>query len=273
VLGLIAGRGRLPLDVARSARRRGRRVAAVAFRGLADAGLEREAAEVTWLHPGEVSAALAALHSGGVREAVLAGKVPKSALLAGAERLEIDARAAALLARLQDRRDDSILALVASVLEQEGIRLLPQADWVPELVAGEGVLGAVAPTPEQRAEVAFAWPIARALGAHDVGQTVVVRGRAVLALEAIEGTDAAIRRAGEFGPGACVVKLAKPHQDPRFDVPAVGPDTIAALADARAALLAVEAGRTLVLDRERFVSLADAHGIAVLGVRGPERPS
>jgi DUF1009 family protein len=270
-LGLIAGGGALPLAVAHSARSRGRRVAAIAFRQQTDPRLE-QGAEVTWLDPGQVGSALAALRAAGVREAVMAGKVPKSGLYAGPAALRPDAEARALLASLRDRRDDSILAALADFLEQRGIRLLPQAQLVPELLAGEGPLGRSEPGPAQRADLAFGFPIAKAIAGLDIGQTVVVKERAVLAVEAIEGTDAAIRRAGRIAPGACVVKVAKPKQDPRFDVPAVGPETLAAMLEAKAALLAFEADHTLVLERDALVQAADAHGIALVGVAAGRLP-
>jgi DUF1009 family protein len=272
VLGLIAGRGALPLEVARSARGRGRPVAAIAFHGQTDPKLEEEA-EITWLHPGEVGAALAALRGAGVREAVMAGKVPKAGLYAGADALQPDTQALALLARLQDRRDDSILGALADWLEERGIRLLGQAEFVPGLVGGEGPLGRTALRPEQRADVAFGFPIAKAIAGLDIGQTVVVKDRAVLAVEAIEGTDAAIRRAGQIGAGACVVKVAKPGQDPRFDVPAIGPETLAVMLEAKASALAFEAGCTLVLERTELVQAADAHEIALVGVAEERLPA
>lgn len=266
-LALIAGRGRLPLEVARAARRRGRRVEAIGFPGETEPALEAEVERLTWLHLGELGALLGTLRKAGAREAVLAGKVPKTLLYGDPSRLRPDATALALLARLRDRKDDSILGALARFLQEEGVRLGAQAELVPELVAGEGVLGRVAPTPAQRADVAFGWPVAKAIGGLDVGQTVVVHERAVLAVEAIEGTDEAIRRGGLLGgPGACVVKVAKPGQDPRFDLPAIGADTLDVMCEVRAAVLAVEAGATLVLDRERLLAAADAAGIAVLGV-------
>lgn len=240
-------------------------MAAIGFPGLTDPRLER-GAEVTWLQPGEVGAALAALKSAGVHEAVMAGKVPKMGLVGGTQPLEPDAEALRLLARLADRRDDSILNAVADFLEERGIRLLPQTDLVSELLAGEGVLGSIEPSDAQRADVDFGLPMAKVVAGLDVGQTVIVKDRAVLAVEAIEGTDAAIRRAGAIAPGGVVIKVAKPTQDPRFDVPAVGPDTLAAMLDAGATVLAVEADCTLILERPALVEAADAAGIALLGV-------
>jgi DUF1009 family protein len=266
-LGLIAGRGRLPGELARAARRRGRRVLAVAFEGETDPGLAADVDRLVRLHLGELGALLDVLREAGASEAVLAGKIAKTHMYGDLRALRADARALALLSRLGDRRDDAILGALADTLEAEGIRLLPQAELVPELLAPEGPLGRVLPGAEQRRDVAFGWQIAKAMGGLDIGQTVVVRDRAVLAVEAIEGTDAAIRRGGQLGrAGACVVKVAKPKQDPRFDLPAVGSDTLDALLEARATVLAVEAGATLVLDREALVARADAAGVALLGV-------
>ena len=273
-LGLIAGRGRLPFELARAARSGGRRIAAVALEGFAEPGLGEAVDDLASLPLGQLERLFGFLRERGVKQVVLAGKVPKGVLYEAPERVRPDARAAALLASLRDRKDDSILLAFAGALEAEGFELLPQADLAPELLAEEGVLGAVAPAPAQLADLAFGWPIAKALGALDVGQTVVVEGRAVLALEAIEGTDEAIRRGTSLGRGgACVVKVAKPQQDARFDVPTVGLATVRALAAGRAALLAVEAGRTLLLEREAMLREADAAGIAVLGVDGRRLPA
>ncbi len=270
MLGLLAGRGRLPVDVARAARRRGLRVAAVAFVDETDPALEREVDAIAWLHLGELERLLGFLVERGARDAVMAGKILKTSLYGDLARLRPDGRAIALLASLRDRSDDGILGAIAGELASHGVVLRPQAALVPELFADRGVLGRVAPSEAQRRDAAFGFRIAKALGAVDVGQTVVVRERAVMALEAIEGTDAAIRRGAALGgPGVTVVKVAKPRQDPRFDLPAVGPDTLRVLAETKAAALAVEAGATLVVDREELVATADAHGIAVIGL-GPE---
>jgi len=268
-LGLIAGRGVFPLEVARCARRRGQRVVCVAMREMADAHLEELVDELHWIHPGEVGAGVAAFRAAGVEEAVMAGKVAKGSLIADPEALRLDGQAESLLAELPDFEDDSVLGKAADFLAALGIRLLPQHALCPELLAGEGVLTKAAPTAAQRADLDFGFPIARAIGGLDIGQTVVVKDRAVLAVEAIEGTDAAIRRGGALAAGACVVKVAKPDQDSRFDVPAIGPDTVRVLAEAGIAALGFEAGATLVLEREELVREADAHGIAVAGLSGP----
>jgi DUF1009 family protein len=271
-LGLVAGAGALPREIARAAGRAGRPVVAVAFRGLTDPELGESVGETAWLHLGELEALVGALRERGVVEAVLAGKVAKSALYGDPLPHRPDALALELLAGLRDRRDGAILAALADLLETRGIRLLPQAALVPELLAGEGPLGARAPSPDEWADLRFGWRAARRLAELGAGQTAVVKDRAVLALEAVEGTDEAIRRGGRLGgPGACVVKLAGPSCDPRFDLPAVGPVTLSVLREVGVRALAVEAGRTVVLERERFREGADAAGLTVVGCP-PEGP-
>ena len=151
-----------------------------------------------------------------------------------------------------------------------GLELLPQYAHAPDLLVGQGALTKTVPTEAQWADIRFGFPIAKTIGDLDIGQTVVVRDRAVMAVEAIEGTDATIRRAGGIAKGTCVVKVAKPSQDPRFDVPTIGPGTVASLAEAHVAVLAFEAGSTVVLEREVVVRDADAQGIAIVAVDGAE---
>lgn len=269
VLGLIAGGGALPLDLVRAACRQGFEVVAIAFHDHTDPEIA-DAAAVTWLHPGEVDVALAALERAGVRDAVMAGKVPKGALHGGGASARLDDTARALLDATPERGDAALSRAVADLLDGRGIRLLPQAALVPELVAGVGPLGRRRPTLAESEDIAFGCGLARAVAALDIGQTVVVKRGCVLAVEAIDGTDATIERAGRIASGGCVVKVARPGQDPRFDLPAIGPQTLRAAVAARASLLAFEAGRTLVLDRAATVAAADAHAIALIGVALPD---
>lgn len=264
-LGLIAGDGALPRAIARAARAKGREVIGVAFPDITDPALEGDVSRIRWLSPGRVGEVLEFLAHSGVKDAVMAGKVAKAGLLAG--RLELDDRGRALLSGLPDLRDGTVLGALASVLESEGIELRPQAALVPELLASEGILGGVNPTPDQLEDVAFGWPIAREIAGMDVGQTVVVQDRSVVAVEALEGTDEAIRRAGKLGRSRlCIVKVARPEQDPRFDLPAIGPGTLEVAALSGVRVVAIEAGRTVVLDREAVVARANAAGIALIGV-------
>jgi hypothetical protein len=266
-LGLLAGQGRFPLEVVREARRRGERVVAVGIRGDADPALEAEADVFEWVHLGQLQRLVDVFAAEGVERAVVAGKIPKSRLYDPAA-LHLDERAISVLRRLADRKDDSIQSALAGELEREGITLLDQPDAAPSLFVGEGPVGSVEPSAAQRADLAFGWAVARSLGEHDIGQSVVVRDCAVVAVEAIEGTDATIARAGQLAPGGglVVVKVAKPGQDPRFDMPAIGPDTIKALAAAGAGAIFFEAGCTVVLEQPGVIRDADAQGIAVVGV-------
>jgi len=265
--GLIAGLGRFPIEVARAARSDGQSVVAVGLCGLTEASLADEVDAFTWVHLGQIETIMATFRDAGAAELVMAGKVPKTFLWKQPELVQPDATALRVLQGLADRKDDSLLGAVADLLVEEGFTLLGQAELAPSLFAEEGVLGTVDPAAEQLRDIAFGWPVAKAIGELDVGQTVVVRGAAVLALEAVEGTDEAVARGCALGePGASVVKVAKPKQDMRFDVPTIGPTTLRALAEGGALALAVEAGKTVVLDRQQVLRLADEHGIAVLGV-------
>jgi DUF1009 family protein len=270
VLGLFAGQGQRPLTIAGAARRGGTKIACVALHEMTDPAIDSVVDDVTWIHLGEAAAGITALRQSGVRQAVMAGKVPKLVLYQGSDALRLDGNAARVMDALRDRKDDTILIAIAEFLSGAGIELLPQWSLSPELLAGAGPLGRHAPSDEQRADIAFGFPIAKQMGQLDIGQTVVVRQRAVLAVEAIEGTDQAIRRAGGIAPEGCVVKVAKPQQDPRFDVPAIGPDTIESMLVAKARVLAFEADATIVLEREQVIARADAEGLVVVGVRSED---
>jgi len=270
-LGLVAGSGRLPAEIAASARRRGRRVVAVGLRELADPALAESVDAFEWAWLGDFARMLGWLRQAGAADVALGGKVPKAFLWERRDAVRPDALALGALATLGDRKDDSLLGMVVEVIEAEGFRVRSQLELAADLVAPAGVLGGVAPTPEQERDIAFGWPVAKALGALDVGQSVVVQDAAVLALEAVEGTDAAIERGAALADsrrGVVVVKVAKPRQDPRFDVPTIGLATLRTLVKGGGGALAVEAGHTLVLEREALVAEADAHGIALVGVDG-----
>ena len=272
-LGLIAGDGSLPLEVARGAKASGRNVCAVAYTGITDLTLQDEVDSATWLHLGELSALLAVFADNGVKQAIMAGKVSKQHLYGDTAALRPDARALELISQVSDLRDDSILEAIARVLADDGIELLPQLHFCPQLVATPGVLGKAQPTAAHWADIAFAWPIAKAVGGLDLGQSLIVESQAVLAVEAIEGTDAAIRRGGALGRGeAALVKVAKPDQDRRYDVPTIGPATLRTMLDSNVAVLAFEASCTIILDREELMRIADAHGVPVvaIGALGPE---
>src|SRR5512140_2538340 len=267
-IGLIAGGGRFPLLFAESARRAGHRVVAVAHRSETDAALAGAVDAIAWVKLGQVGHVLAALREGGATQTVMLGAITKKRVFADAM---LDATGLKLLARIAVRSDDNLLRALARFLEEEGIPVTDPTPFLADRLAREGVLGKHAPTDEEVADAHYGLELARGIGRLDLGQTVVVKDRVALAVEALEGTDACIRRGGELARsgGFVVAKAVKPGQDRRFDLPAVGPDTIDVLREAGARVLAVEAGATLVMDLARMVEKADRAKVVVLGVRAP----
>ena len=265
-VGLIAGSGRFPVLFAETARRRNVGVVAVAHIGETDQALEGAVEAITWVHAGQVQAIIDALKQADVTRAVMVGGIAKPRLFV---EFKPDARALAVIARCGTLRDDVLLRALARELETEGIQIVESTLYLQDIVPTEGVLSTRHPTPEEWADIHFGFRAAKVIGQFDIGQSVVVRGSAVVAVEGIEGTDATIRRAGQLVNGdIVVVKACKPTQDLRFDLPAVGPATIRTIAEVKGRALAMEAGRTVILDREEMIALADATGIAVVAVNG-----
>jgi DUF1009 family protein len=267
-LGLIAGNGRFPFLVAAGARRAGRRVVAVAIREEASSELAESVDEIHWVGLGQLGKCIDALRTAGATEAVMAGQVKHKQIFSD---VVPDLKMMGLLARLAFKNTDSLIGAVADLLRREGITLLPSTAFLQEDLAKRDALGDRSPSRSEKLDIEYGRTIARRLADMDLGQTAVVKDRAAVALEAMEGTDEAIRRAGRLaGPGCVVVKVAKPKQDMRFDVPVIGPGTIEAMREARARVLAVDAGRTLLLDRRVLLTMADAAGVAVWGMHEGE---
>jgi DUF1009 family protein len=266
-LGLIAGNGRFPFLVAAAGRRAGRRVVAVAIKEETDPALAGEVDEIHWVSLGQLGRCIDALKGGGVREAVMAGQVKHKQIFAG---IVPDLKMMALLARLALKNTDSLIGAVADTLGREGIALLSSTALLQDQMATAGAMTRRRPSGDELKDVEYGREVARALAGFDVGQTVVVKERAAVAVEAMEGTDEAIRRAGRIaGAGCTVVKVAKPRQDVRFDVPVVGPGTVAAMSEAQARVLAVQAGATLLLDRADLLAAAERADLAVWGFEAP----
>lgn len=266
-LGLIAGNGRFPFLVLDAARRLGRDVTVVALVEETDRALEAAAAaqgaRLHWISLGELKRCVEILQAAGVTEAVMAGQVKHTQLFSS---VMPDPLLQAALRRVEAATTDALIAAVADVLRDWGITLIDSTALLAPLLARPGVLTGRAPTEDEWQEFAFGYRVADALAGLDIGQTIAVKRRAVVAIEAMEGTDAVIARAGALaGPGVCIVKVAKPRQDMRFDVPVVGVATVEAMRAAGAAALSIDAGKTLVLDGEAFFAAADAAGIAVVG--------
>jgi DUF1009 family protein len=276
-LGLIAGNGRFPFLLLDAARAQGLSVVVAAIREETDAEIDRRAAEdsgitVHWLSLGELSRLIETFHKEGVTKAVMAGQVKHKQIFSS---IRPDWRLAKLLLNLRSRNTDMLLGAVAKVLEDEGIELMSSTAFLEPLLAEEGVLTERAPDEDERRNIEYGLSVARAVAGFDIGQTVVVAAQACVAVEAMEGTDAAVERAGRLMETLeedastlerrlTVVKVAKPNQDMRFDVPVIGVTTIEAMIRAGASCLSVEAGRTLLFDREALLKRADEAGIAIV---------
>ncbi len=269
-IGLIAGNGTFPLLVLRAARARGHDVAVVAIEGEAHASIDDLAlslggTSVRWLPAGELAQCIASLRDAGVTQAVMAGQVRHASMFS---RIRPDATLQSALAGLRTRNTDALVSAVASVLQQHGIGVMDSTALLADLLAAPGVLTDATPTDAMLADFGFGYAVADAVAGLDIGQTIVVKDRAVVAVEAMEGTDDVIRRAGELaGPGTRVVKVAKPAQDMRFDVPVVGVRTIERMQAAGADALSIDAGKTLVIDGPAVVEAADRAGIVIVGRR------
>jgi len=266
-IGLIAGNGRFPFLVLDAASALGHEVVVVAVKEEADADLEEAArargAVVHRVSLGHLGRAIAILKDARVTQAVMAGQVKHTKIFSS---IVPDLTLLSVLMRLKARNTDALIAAVADVMRDRGVELLDSTAFLQPLLAGEGPLTSRPPSEEERADFEFGYRTADLLAGADVGQTIVVKDRAVVAIEAMEGTDEVIARAGRLaGPGTRVVKVAKPDQDMRFDVPVVGVATIEAMRRAGATALSIDAGQALVLDGSSFVRTAESAGIAVLG--------
>lgn len=264
-IGLIAGGGKLPGLFARAARRQGLQVHAVAHEGETDPGLEALVDSMQWVRVGQADRIVRALKARGVDRAVMAGSIGRVRSLTQARP---DLGMLKIAARLRTFRDDALLRGIADYFHAKGVEIVAPTDFVQEVLAPEGLLAGPKLDAQQEADVALGLEVAAALGAADVGQTVVVKDGVVLAVEAVEGTDEAVRRAGRLGgPGAVVVKRCKPGQDERFDLPAAGPVTLEVMREAGAKVLALHARKTVLLDADRLVREGERLKISVVGVR------
>ncbi len=266
ILGLIAGMGELPKLVADEAREKGYRVFAIGLEPLADKNLSDHVDSVKRISVGKLGEIIGTLKKNHIKEAVMAGKVPKSLIFKS--KVIPDLRAVKLLFSLKDKSDDSILLAIAKELEKDGIKLLNTTDFSLSFMTPEGILTGERLSENEWKDIAFGWKIAKEIGRLDIGQTVVVKDQAVMAVEAIEGTDEAILRGGKLaGEGAVVIKVAKPKQDMRFDVPVVGMNTLKSMIEVNARVLAIEAGKSILLQRKKIIKEADEAGISVVGYK------
>lgn len=263
-IGIIAGGGQFPLLFAQAVRRHGLKVYAAAHQGETDETLADKVDALQWVRLGQLGKIIDFFKKEGVTKTVFIGSITKTNIFRD---VRPDLKGLGLWNKIDIKQDDSILRAIADRLAKDGIEVVASTSYVPELIFPQGILTRKKLTKEQKNDIVFGWKIARAMGGLDIGQCVVVRNQTVLAVEAIEGTDAAIRRGGTLGKEkAVVVKLKKPNQDLRFDLPAVGEKTIVSMLEVKAAVLAVEAGYALFFDRESVIRTADAAGLVVVGV-------
>ena len=266
-LGLIAGNGRFPIIFADNAKKLGYHVSAVAHEGETDPELANHVDRIHWIKIGQLNKLIKAFHDDQVHQAVMLGGIKKTHVFTT---VRPDFRALALAARLALWKDDDILREIAKELEKEGISICDSTFGLEGILADEGPLTGREPSEKEWEDIRYGWEVAHDIGRLDIGQCVVVKDRVVVAVEAVEGTDEAIKRGGQLAKdGAVVVKRCKPQQDLRFDLPAIGPRTIEIMASVQASVLAIEAGRTIILDRDLMLKKAKLAGIAVVGIVKP----
>ncbi len=264
-IGLIAGNGRFPMLFAQAAKAKGFGVICVAIEEEADKKISEYADEVFWIKLGEFSKLITIFKQEGIDKAVMAGQIKKAHIFDTS--LKLDNIAKTILNSISNNRDTLILSAAIAKLKSSGIKIINSATFLGELLPERGILTKRKPTDKERADIAFGVPIARKIAALDIGQAIAVKERVVVAVEAVEGTDETIKRAAKLaGPGLVIIKVARPFQDMRFDIPVVGINTIKALIEAGSNVLAVESKKTLLMDRDELINFADANGISVVSV-------
>jgi UDP-2,3-diacylglucosamine hydrolase len=272
-LGLLAGNGRFPFLVLDAARAQGHEVTIIAIKEETftelNAAAERHAAQIHWISLGQLGTCIRLLKQAGVTTAVMAGQVKHTKIFGG---VMPDMTFIAVLRKLTSRSTDGLIGAVANVLRDHGIELVDSTSLLTPLLAKPGVMTRRAPTDDEQRDFEFGYKMADVIAGLDIGQTIAVKHQAVVAVEAMEGTDEVIARAGHLaGPGVRIVKVAKPAQDMRFDVPTVGVQTIESMRAAGGRVLAIEAGRTILIDEAETVARADRYGIAVAALAAPPR--
>jgi len=265
-IGLIAGNGQFPIIFAKNAKAKGYSVYTAAYHGEADKDLGRHVAHLEWFHLGQVKRLIKYFHENEITQAVMIGGIRKTRLFTD---VKPDIKAIAMIAGIRSTHDDGILRAFAGVLEKEGIIIRSSTFLLPDLLAPTGVWTRRKPSKAEKKDIALGWKIAKEIGRLDIGQCVVVGGGSILAVEAVDGTDATIERGGRLGHGeAVVVKVCKPNQDTRFDIPALGLQTIETMQAAGAQVLAVEAGKAVVFNRPEMIEKADKYNIAIVALDG-----
>lgn len=263
-IGLIAGSGQFPILFAQAARKKGMQVHAAAYKQEADPALDQHVDSLQWLYVGQIKKLIKYFHKHNVTQAVMLGAISKPRMFTN---VRPDTKAIALIAGMRHTHDDALLRGFADILKAEGVEIKPSTFLLPEMLAPAGVWTRRQPSKQDHKDIELGWKLAKQIGRLDIGQCIIIRQGSVLAVEAIEGTDAAITRGGQLGRGqAVVVKVCKPDQDNRFDIPAIGLKTIQTMHEAKAQTLAIEAGKAVVFDRQAMIELADKHKISIVAL-------
>jgi len=267
-IGLIAGAGKFPIVLAKAAKKKGINVMTVAIKEETDPKLESFSDKLIWLSVGELDKIVKTFVEEKIESVFMAGKIKKTLMYTD---IDLDNRLKTLLEKLENRNDDMLLNAFVSELSEHGITVRNSAEYIPELLASDGVLTNIRPDEHTIQDIRYGFSMAKKIAGLDIGQTIVVKDKAVLAVEAIEGTDKAIERGGILGNGKIVVaKVAKPKQDMRFDIPVVGLTTLRQLEKANASAIVVESSKTLLLDKEELIKEANQKNIAIVGIKSAE---
>ncbi|MFP4629125.1 MAG: LpxI family protein [Desulfohalobiaceae bacterium] len=261
-LGILAGEGQFPVLVAQGAKSQGREVVTVAFKGHTSQEIGPWTSQLHWVYLGQLGRMISCLKQSRVREVVLAGSINKPRALT----IRPDLQAARLLLQTRSKNDNALFQALLHTLSKQGLQVVSPLDFVPELRTPAGLLTRRSPTQQEQTDIDFGWGLAKEIGRLDIGQCLVVKKKMVVAVEAMEGTNAAITRAGELaGPGCVVLKVFKPGQEEHIDQPALGLQTVRTMLQAKASCLVAEAGKSLFFDRPEALQLADKQGICMLG--------
>jgi len=264
-IGLIAGSGQFPIIFSKEAKTKGLSIYAAAYINEADPALQDYVEAIEWIHLGQIKRLIKFFKRNRIYEAVMMGGIKKTRMF---KDVKPDIKAISIIAGLRHTHDDGVLSAFANALEKEGIKIKASTFLLPDLLAKEGCWTKRKPSRSENSDIKLGWSLAKEIGRLDIGQCIVVGGGSVLAVEAIDGTDATVQRGGTLGKEtAVVVKVCKPNQDFRFDVPAVGMETIRIMHKAGARVLVVEAGKTIVFDREEMIDLANKHSISIIAVK------
>jgi len=264
-IGLIAGSGQFPIIFSKKAKSKGFSIYAVAYLNEADQAIQEYVEAIEWIHLGQIKRLIKFFKKNNICEAVMMGGIKKTRMF---KDVKPDIKAISIIAGLKHTHDDGILSAFANALEKEGVKIKASTFLLPDLLAKKGCWTKRKPNRSESADIKLGWSLAKEIGRLDIGQCIVVGGGSVLAVEAIDGTDATVQRGGALGKGtAVVVKVCKPNQDFRFDVPAVGMQTIRVMHEAGAQVLVVEAGRAVVFDREEMIAIANKHDISIIAVK------